>query len=120
MSEQFKTNTTRIAQLCYYDDIIGSWVPVTSSSPIPIKIVDVSGDQVIPTVPTDTQLVGGLHQSYDTVATPLRVNLSGELKQEDFDVGRMLTLILKELQKINMHLECITSEYFDNSDIEVN
>lgn len=36
MAESFKTNTTRIAQICYKDEATDSWIPVTTTSPLPV------------------------------------------------------------------------------------
>lgn len=36
MSEFFKTNTTRIAQLCYKDAATDNWIPITEANTLPV------------------------------------------------------------------------------------
>lgn len=41
---EFTTNATRIAQLCYYDESLNSWIPVSSGDPLPVSgVVSITG-----------------------------------------------------------------------------
>lgn len=66
MSDLFKTNPTRIAQLCYYDEIKDNWIPVDSTNPLPVAIVSGGGGGG-PTSDVNLQKIGGTLQSAGNV-----------------------------------------------------
>lgn len=86
MSEFFKTNTTRIAQLCYKDSATDNWIPITEANPLPIGT---------PTgFPLNIRIIGDTGQAADVVLQPdgtyaLRVDSEMTLNVDTVSIGNI-------------------------------
>lgn len=86
MSEFFKTNTTRIAQLCYKDISTDNWIPITEATPIPVGTPTGS--------PLSIRIIGDTGEAADVVLQPdgtyaLRVDSEMTLNVDNVTIGNI-------------------------------